>query len=54
METILVAIILVALAMTGLALGVIFGRGEIKGSCGGVACQGACHACPNAKGNSTS
>lgn len=50
METILVAIVLVALAMTGLALGVIFGRGEIKGSCGGIACQGACHACPNGKG----
>ncbi|MHB2264533.1 hypothetical protein [Aliihoeflea sp. PC F10.4] len=50
METVLAAVVLIALAMTGLAVGVLSGRGAIKGSCGGIACQGACHACPNRKG----
>jgi len=44
MQTILAATILLGLAMLGLALGVLFGRPALKGSCGGVACT--CQACP--------
>lgn len=47
MQTILAATILLGLAMLGLALGVLFGRPALKGSCGGIACAGACQACPN-------
>lgn len=47
METMLIAVVLVAISMGGLAVGVLGGRPAIKGSCGGIACQGACHACPN-------
>ena len=38
------AFILVALAMGAMAIGVIFRRPCLKGSCGGV---GACPDCPN-------
>lgn len=46
MQTIFAATILVILATGALALGVLFGRPALKGSCGGLACSGACHACP--------
>ncbi len=37
------------LAAGGLALGLAFGRGPVKGSCGGMAClkDVACDGCPN-------
>jgi len=49
MATFLLAFGVVVLACVGLSLGVILGRGPIKGSCGGFACvPGAdCAACPN-------
>ena len=45
MQTIIAAILLLAFAMAALALGVVFGRPPIKGSCGGLACNGACSSC---------
>lgn len=47
MQTIVAATLLAILAVGALALGVLFGRPALKGSCGGIACSGACHACPN-------
>jgi hypothetical protein len=38
METIILAIVLVLAAVAGLAVGVLFGRAPLKGSCGGVNC----------------
>ena len=49
MATALLAILITGLAMGGLALGLLFGRAPLKGSCGGLACGGACQACPNRK-----
>lgn len=53
MQTIIAATIAIGLAMLGLAVGVLLGRPAIKGSCGGLACGGACHACPNSKETSS-
>lgn len=39
MHTILFAFFILLLAIAGLAIGVIFGRAPIKGSCGGLACH---------------
>jgi hypothetical protein len=48
METVLLAVPILLLALLGLALGVIFGRKPLQGSCGGLACSGlACGTCPN-------
>ncbi|WP_372841092.1 (Na+)-NQR maturation NqrM [Phaeovulum sp.] len=49
MATFLITFGLVLLAVAGLAVGAIFGRAPIKGSCGGLSCiPGAdCDACPN-------
>jgi hypothetical protein len=41
-EVFVISFVIIALAMTGMALGVIFGRSPLKGSCGG----GDCGACP--------
>lgn len=38
METIILAIVLFALAGCGLGIGVMFGREPVKGSCGGLNC----------------
>lgn len=38
METVILAVVLVLLAIGGLGVGVFFGRAPIKGSCGGLAC----------------
>jgi hypothetical protein len=47
METIFLALVISGLSIAGLAVGVIAGRGPIKGSCGGLACQKGlnCGAC---------
>ncbi|MGR3322946.1 MAG: hypothetical protein ACU0DK_13550 [Pseudooceanicola sp.] len=42
----LIAIPIVLLAAGGLALGLAFGRGPIRGSCGGAACSAGCAGCP--------
>lgn len=49
METILLAVLVVGLAVLGLSVGVLAGREPIKGSCGGLNCiKGAdCAACAN-------
>ena len=49
MTTIFLSIAIVLLSALGLAVGVLFGREPIKGSCGGLACQqgGGCEGCPN-------
>lgn len=44
---ILAAIALIVIAMLALGVGVLFGRPAIKGSCGGLACNGACQSCEN-------
>lgn len=47
MQTLVAATIVIVLAMMALAIGVFFGRSELKGSCGGLACNGACGGCKN-------
>lgn len=46
MLTFLLAVPLMILAVLGMALGVLAGRPPIRGSCGGLACRGACRSCP--------
>jgi hypothetical protein len=48
---IFIAVGIVLLAVLGLGLGSFFGRGPVKGSCGGMACikDIACEGCPNRK-----
>lgn len=46
--TILVTVVLVGLLFAGMAIGVIFGRPPLKGSCGGLGAlgvQGECEIC---------
>lgn len=47
METLLLALITTLLAIGGLAVGLLAGRGPIKGTCGSVNCKTgiACGAC---------
>ena len=49
---ILLSVAVFALVAAGLAVGVMAGRGPLKGSCGGMAClKGeACEGCPNRAG----
>lgn len=51
MELVL-GLVIILLAVGGLALGSFFGRGPIKGSCGGMAClkDVACEGCPHKLG----
>ena len=48
---ILLGLCIVLFAVAGLGLGSLFGRGPIKGSCGGMAClkDVACEGCPHRK-----
>ena len=39
MKTLLAAFVISLLAIAGLAIGVLAGRGPLKGSCGGLACR---------------
>ena len=39
MATVILSIVVVLLAAGGLAVGLLFGRAPIKGSCGGLACR---------------
>ncbi len=48
--TLLATLLIFALAMLGLGLGLLFRRAPLAGSCGGLACRNACHACPRRKG----
>ena len=52
MGTFILSLAIILLAISGLAVGILFGRPPIKGSCGGLACiTGAdCSACPK-RGN---
>ncbi|MDH0871737.1 hypothetical protein [Agrobacterium pusense] len=53
MQTILAAILLTGFAMLALAAGLFAGRAPLKGSCGGAACGGKCHACERSGGSGT-
>ncbi len=48
MGTFILSLTIVVLAIGGMAIGILFGRPPIKGSCGGLACiKGTdCSACP--------
>jgi hypothetical protein len=50
MITFLFAVATMILAVLGLAVGLFFGRPPLKGSCGGIACGGACGTCPRKTG----
>ncbi len=54
MGTFILSLAIILLAISGLAVGSLFGRPPIKGSCGGLACikHSDCSACP--KRNKTS
>mgnify|MGYP003626522882 CR=1 FL=1 len=51
METFLLTFLIFLLAVGGLAVGVLFGRAPLKGSCGGLACTKgiSCGACQRGK-----
>jgi hypothetical protein len=45
MQTVLITIVLLVLAMLALGIGLVFGRTPLKRSCGGEACLSACAGC---------
>lgn len=48
MLTFILAALLSGLAIAGLAVGLLFGRAPIRGSCGGLSCVGLdCATCPS-------
>lgn len=61
MITYVLASVIVALAVLAMAVGVIFGKARIRGSCGGLAnmrdkdgniiCDACCHPSPDCTGN---
>ena len=46
MATFLLSVVVVLLAVAGLAVGRVLGRPPLRGSCGGLGCEGACSTCP--------
>ncbi len=50
MATFLLSILVVLAAVAGLAAGVVLGRPPVRGSCGGLGCDGACTTCPKRRG----
>lgn len=50
MGTLILTLLVILLAVAGLAVGVLLGRAPLKGSCGGLSCGGACAACPRKRG----
>ena len=46
MATLALAVLVTLVAVGGLAVGVLAGRAPLRGSCGGLACSGACASCP--------
>ena len=51
MTLFLVSFVLIALVMAGMAIGVMAGRGPLKGSCGGMGALGIDTACDICGGN---
>ncbi|MFT6274918.1 MAG: hypothetical protein ACJAZ0_001007 [Halioglobus sp.] len=51
MGTFLVSFVFMALVMAGMAVGVMMGRGPLKGSCGGMGALGIDTACDICGGN---
>jgi len=54
MQTVLIAILLLVLAMLALGVGLVFGRSPLKRSCGGEACLTACAGCDRHNRSETS
>lgn len=51
MQTFIIAFVVIAIAVLGMAVGVLFGRHGIKGSCGGInTIQGLESSCPACSG----
>ena len=53
MTLFLISFVFIALVIAGMAVGVIMGRGPIKGSCGGMGALGIDTACDICGGNPT-
>lgn len=56
MATFILSFVLLALAITGMAAGVLLGRSPIKGSCGGLgssSCSACTRTCSTREGNDT-
>jgi hypothetical protein len=52
MELFLISFVIIGLALLGMGIGVLFGRGSLKGSCGGLnTIRGLDTECPVCSGN---
>ena len=51
MVTFFITVVFIALVMAGMAIGVMMGRGPLKGSCGGMGALGIDTACDICGGN---
>ena len=52
MELFLISFVIIGLALLGMGIGVLFGRGSLKGSCGGLNTIGGLDTeCPVCSGN---
>lgn len=49
MSQFLIMLLVILMAIGGLSIGLAFGRGPIKGSCGGLSCikEAECSGCPH-------